>query len=81
MSYKHSKIAKNLLEEVGILYEVPTPGHYKIVHPETGHHILWFPKSNTYSNSENVGLLISSASREKTVEFIKDWLEEDIRSV
>jgi hypothetical protein len=82
MSYKHSQIAEELLEEAGIIYNIPTAGHYVIYKAEEAadgtDKLIWYPKSNKVQTTNKFGNLDihEKGTREDTIEYIKKWLEE-----
>ena len=84
MSYKHSKIAEILLEEAGILYTIPTAGHYVIYKEDNRidatYKLIWYPKSNKIQITDKFGKLVidNKGTHRDSIEYIKNWLMKEV---
>lgn len=81
MSYKHSQLAEQLLEEAGIIYSVPTAGHYviyKVEEKDDGtDKLIWYAKSNKIQTTDKYGKLHidNKGTRENSIKYILNWLK------
>lgn len=83
MSYKHSQLAERLLEDAGIIYSIPTAGHYVIYKEEVKDDgtdkLIWYPKSNKIQTTNEYGKpdIREMGTLAASIVYIVNWLNEE----